>query len=201
VESIFSFILYKPIPVTQLIQDSREKSGPGPQGFINFGWRAWEGVLPTSISRVCSTNPGLEEKVFAYYNEVVKTSTQRLEPVISYFHKEPRPNKFGATALTGVQPYVGNGIPGLTGSVVFTDFAQNEESKPPVRGALAYSRIGTECKLNDFGVIETAYNFGSQSAYYVSLGTNMDQTRLYLGVNGSMNVLDFNQGTVFEIVP
>ena len=42
---------------------------------------------------------------------------------------------------------------------------------------------------------------GLKSAYYVSLGTNLDQTRLYLGVYGSMNVTDFNQGTVFEIVP
>lgn len=201
VESVFSFINYKPIPVIQLIQDSLAKSGLDLQGVINFGWRAWEGVLPTSISRDCATNPDLEENVIAYYDEVVNTSTQRLEPVISYFHKETRPNKFGATALTGVQFYVGNRIPGLTGSVVFTDFAQNEESKPPVRGALAYFRIGTECKLNDFSVIETDYNFGSQSAYYVSLGTNLNQTRLYLGVYGSMNVLDFNQGSVFEIVP
>jgi hypothetical protein len=50
-------------------------------------------------------------------------------------------------------------------------------------------------------VIQTDYDFGSQSAYYVSLGTNLNQTRLYLGVYGSMKVTDFNQGTVFEIVP
>jgi hypothetical protein len=50
-------------------------------------------------------------------------------------------------------------------------------------------------------LIETDYNFGSQSAYYVNLETNLDQTRLYLGVYGSMKVTDFNQGTVFEIVP
>jgi hypothetical protein len=49
-------------------------------------------------------------------------------------------------------------------------------------------------------VIETDYDFGSQSAYYVSLGTNLDQTRLYLGVHGSMKVTDSNQGTVYEIV-
>jgi hypothetical protein len=50
-------------------------------------------------------------------------------------------------------------------------------------------------------VIETDYDFGSQSAYYVSLGTNTDQTRLFLGVYGSMKVADANQGTVFEVVP
>ncbi|HEY2422088.1 MAG TPA: glucose dehydrogenase, partial [Neobacillus sp.] len=63
-----------------------------------------------------------------------------------------------------------------------------------------YTKLSTDGKLNDFSVIETDYNFGSGSAYYVNLGTNHDQTRLYLGVYGSMRVTDFNQGTVFEIV-
>ncbi len=84
---------------------------------------------------------------------------------------------------------------------MFTDLARDDKSLPPVRGVLAYTRVRTDCKLNDFSVIETDYNFGSQSAFYVSLGTNLDQTRLYLGVYGSMKVTDFNQGTVFEIVP
>ena len=84
---------------------------------------------------------------------------------------------------------------------MFTDFAQNEESKPPVRGVLAYTRPTRSCKLNDFSIIETDYNFGSESAYYVCLGTNMNQTRLYLGVYASANVADFGKGTIFEIVP
>ena len=201
VESIFSFVHYKPIPVTRLIQTSSMKSETDQEGFINFGWRGWEGAIPTSIIKSCSANPTLDEKTIAYYNDAVKTSVQRLQPLTSYFHKDPRPNKFGGTALTGVQAYLGNGIPGLTGSVVFTDFARNEESEPPIRGVLAYTRVRTDCKLNDFSVIETDYNFGSGSAYYVSLGANLNQTRLYLGVYGSMNVTDFNQGTILEIVP
>ncbi|AHV95723.1 PQQ-dependent sugar dehydrogenase [Paenibacillus sabinae] len=201
VESIFSFIHYKPIPVTRLVQGTLINSEPDQEGFINFGWRGWEGAFPTSIIRGCSANSTLDEKTIAYYDEAVKTSVQRLQPLISYFHNDPRPDKFGATALTGVQPYMGNRIPELSGSVVFTDLARNEESQPPARGVLAYTRVRTDGKLNDFSVIETDYNFGSQSAYYVSLGTNLDQTRLYLGVYGSMKVADFNQGTVFEIVP
>ncbi|MEK4485411.1 PQQ-dependent sugar dehydrogenase [Psychrobacillus sp. FSL H8-0484] len=201
VESIFSFVHYKPIPVTQLIQASLMKSEPDQEGFINFGWRGWEGAFPASIIRGCSANPTLEEKTIAYYNDAVKTSVLRLQPLTSYFHKDPRPDKFGGTALTGVQAYMGNGIPDLKGSVVFTDFARDEGSQPPVRGVLACTKVSPDCKLNDFSVIETDYNFGSQSAFYVSLGTNLNQTRLYLGVYGSMNVTDFNQGTIFEIVP
>lgn len=200
-ESIFSFIHYKPIPVTQLIQASLMKAEPDQEGFINFGWRGWEGAFPTSLITGCSANPALDEKAIAYYDEAVKTSVRRLPPLISYFHEDPRPDKFGGTALTGVQPYMGNEIPELTGSVVFIDFARNEESVPPVRGVLAYTRLRPDCKPNDFSVIDTDYNFGSQSAYYVSLGTNLNQTRLYLGVYGSKKVADVNQGTVFEIVP
>ena len=203
VESIFSFVHYKPIPVTQLIQASLMNSELTQEGFINFGWRGWEGAFPTSIIRGCSANPTLDEKTIAYYDEAVKTSVRRLQPLTSYFHDDPRPDKFRATALTGVQPYMGKAIPDLTGSVVFTDFAPEHEhdSQPPVRGVLAYTRVRTDCKLNDFSIIETDYNFGSQSAFYAGLGTNLDQTRLYLGVYGSMNVTDFNRGTVFEIVP
>lgn len=96
---------------------------------------------------------------------------------------------------------MGNSVPALTGSVVFTDLARNQKSKAPVKGVLAYTRLLPDCNHHDFRVIETDYNFGSQSAYYVGLGTNLDQTRLYLGVYGSMKVNDWNQGTVFEIIP
>nr|WP_259547158.1 PQQ-dependent sugar dehydrogenase [Heyndrickxia oleronia] len=194
VESIFSFVHYKPIPVTHLIQAALTKSPLNHEGFINFGWRGWEGVLPTSTIRNCSTDPTLKEKTIAYYDEAVNTSVSRLQPLTSYFHKDPRPDKFAGTALTGVQAYIGDGIPHLKGSVVFTDLARKEEARPPVKGVLAYTRG------NDFSVIETDYDFGSESAYYVSLGTNMDQTRLYLGVYGSMKVTDLNQGRVMEIV-
>lgn len=200
-EAIFSFVHYKPIPVTQLVQASLRNIEPDQEGLINFGWRGWEGAFPTSTIMGCSKNPNSDAKTIAFYNEAVITSVKRIRPLTSYFHKDPRPDKFGGTALTGVQAYMGNSIPTLTGSVVFTDIARHEESRPPVRGVLAYTRVRTDGKLNDFSMIETDYNFGSQSAYYVSLGTNLDQTRLYLGVYGSMNVTEFNQGSVFEIVP
>lgn len=200
VESIFSFDHYKPIPVTQLIQASFMNSEPDKEGFINFGWRGWEGAFPASIIRGCTENPTLDEKTIAFYNEAVTLSGSRLQPLTSYFHKDTRPDKFGGTALTGVQAYMGESIPGLTGSVVFTDLAR-KESQPQVRGALAYTIVRPNGEQNDFSVIQTDYEFGSQSAYYVSLGTNLNQTRLYLAVYGSMKVTDFNQGTVFEIIP
>lgn len=62
VESIFSFVHYKPIPVTQLIQASLMKTEPDHEGFINLGWHGWEGAFPTSIITGCSANPALNEK-------------------------------------------------------------------------------------------------------------------------------------------
>ncbi len=200
-ESIFSFINYKPIPVTQLIQSNLVKSDSEQEKeYINLGWRGWEGSFPTSIIKNCSTNPMLEEKIMAYYDEAIKTSMSRINPVTTYFHKDSRLDKFRGTALTGVQPYMGSDIPNLTGSLLFTDFAQ-EEARLPIRGALAYTRIRADFKLNDFSVIDVNYDFGSQSSFYVSLGTNLNQSKLYLGTYGSPNVTDFNQGTVFEIIP
>jgi hypothetical protein len=200
VESIFSFVQYKPIPVSQLIRASLMTAEYDQEGFINLGWRGWEGAFPASIIRSCPANPVLEEKTIAYYNEAVKTSVQRILPLTCYYHEDPRPDKFEGSALTGVQAYMGNEIAGLTGSVVFTDFAR-EGFQPPARGTLAYTRVRADCRLSDFSVIETDYDFGSQSAFYTCLGTNRNQTKLYLGVYGSMNVTDFNQGTVFEIIP
>ena len=199
VESIYSFVRYKPIPVTQLIHGYLN-SESAQEGFINLGWRGWEGAFPTSTITNCNLNSTLSERTIAYYDEAVKTSVQCIQPLTNYFHEDPRPDKFEGSALTGVQPYLGSKISDLKGSIVFTDFAR-EDSQNPVRGTLAYTRLKTDCRLNDYSVIETDYDFGAQSAYYVSLGTNQDQTRLFLGVYGSMKVTDYNQGTIFEIVP
>jgi len=199
VESIFAFVQYRPIPVTQLVQNYLTKPKANPRGLINFGWRGWEGAFPTSFMRKCAANSSLNQKTIAFYNEAIALSGKRLQPLTSYFHEDPRPNKFSGTALTSVQAYMGK-IPGLMGSIVFTDFAQ-KESAPHVRGALAYTYLRPDGRQNDFWVIETNYDFGPQSAYFVSLGTNLDQTRLFLGVYGSSKVTDFHQGTVFEIVP
>ncbi|MCM3091888.1 MULTISPECIES: PQQ-dependent sugar dehydrogenase [unclassified Cytobacillus] len=200
VESIFSFIHYKPIPVTQLTQASLRNTEPNQRGLINFGWRGWEGALPTSFIRGCANDSSLDEKTLAFYNEAIKTSVIRLPPLTSYYHQDPRPDKFEGTALTGVVPYMGYEIPDLTGAVLFTDLVR-KGAQPPARGVLAYTRVRTDGVLNDYSMIDIVDPFGSQPAFYVSLGSNQDQTRLFLGVNGSMRVTEFNQGTVFEIVP
>ncbi len=41
-----------------------------------------------------------------YYDETIQTSVKRILPLLSYFHKDSRTDKFGGTSLTGVQPYM-----------------------------------------------------------------------------------------------
>lgn len=200
VEAIFSFVRYLPVPVTRLVQEASAASDIHREGFINFGWRGYEGIFPTSVMQECPENPVADRKAIAYYDEAVKTSLRRILPLTSYFHQDPRPDRFSGTALTGVQAYMGNGIPALTGSVVFTDLVRKSGTQAPARGVLTYTHESPSRRLSDFSEIEIDHDFGSRSAYFVSLGTNIDQTRLYLGVYGSMNVADLNLGSVFEVV-
>lgn len=199
VESIFSFVYYTPIPVTEIIQASSQNLELNQEALVNLGWRGWEGNLPTTVIRGCSVNPSLAQETIAYFNEAINTSSGRIHPLTCYYHIDSRPDKFSGSALTGVQPYMGSEIPDLTGCVVFTDFV-SRDSQPPARGVLAYTKVRPDCNESDYGIIEPDYNFGNQSSYYVSLGTNLNQSRLYLGAYGSANVTDYNKGTIFEIV-
>jgi hypothetical protein len=140
----------------------------------------------------------LAQENIVYLNEAIKTSALRLHPLTCFYHIDERTDKFIGSALTGVQPYMGNEIPDLTGCVVFTDLSL-EDAQPPERGVIAYTKVRLDCKENDYGIIEPNYDFGNQSSFYVSLGTNLNQSKLYLGVYGSANVNDFNNGTIFEI--
>jgi len=199
VESIFSFIYYKTIQVTDIVQASLQNLELDQEGLINFGWRGWEGNLPTAVINSCSTNPNLNEKIIAYYKDAIETSDSRIHPLTCYYHMDPRPDKIEGSALTGLQIYMGSEIPALSGCVVFTDLA-SENTPPPARGTLAYTKTREDCKENSYGIIETDYNFASGSSYYMCLGTNSTQTKLYLGAYASASVTDLNQGTIFEIV-
>lgn len=191
-EAIYSFIDYVPIPVNQLVQSYLANPNmSNKNNFINLGWRGWEGTFPTAFVKVCPNNPRLNEKTIAYYNEAIEVLDYRITPITTYFHVDPRPGKFNGTAITGVQPYMGTAIPDLRGSVLFTDFS----------GVLAHTKLMTDFKLNEYEIIETNNRFASQGAFYTCLGTNINQTKIYLGAYASPNVTNYNQGTIYEIIP
>lgn len=198
VESIFSFVPYIPIPVTQIVQSAPRNSNSILEGLIDFGWRGWEGDLPTPIIRDCQEDEDFDEKIIAFYDEAIKISAKRLIPLTCYYHDDKRPDKFAGTALTGVQAYMGHEIPELTGNVVFTDFVRRDSNQD--RGVLAYTSVRRDnFKMNDYHIIDIDYDF-NQAAYFTCLGTNLDQTKLYLGTHGSNRVTERNQGIVYEIV-
>lgn len=201
VESVFTFGRYLPVPVTEVVGEPEGPSITDSKGFINFGWRGWEGALPTPVINNCPSNADLSTKTIAYYDNAVETSTLRIYPLTCTFHQDPRPEHFESTALTGVQPYLGTAIPDLRGNVLFTDWEQSEGEPPPARGVLSYTRPCADMKLNDYSIIEVDYDFGAQPAFFVGLGANRCQTQLYLAVYASANVADLNQGTVFIIQP
>jgi hypothetical protein len=193
VESIFSFNEYTSIPATNIVNGNYNKDK-----IINLGWRPFEGTIPTSFVKPCQDS-SLNEKVIAYYQEAINTSTKRLLPLVSYYHDDERANKIKGTALTGYIPYLGTEISRLTNHLVFIDLLRKETNPP--RGALLYTNLNSDFKTNDYGIINVNYDYNNQPAFYVSLGSNISQTKLYLGVYNSMNVTNLNQGTIFEIIP
>jgi len=199
VESVYSFIDYKPVSVTSIVQGYLNNTKIDQNGIINLGWRGWEGSLPTLIIKSCSSNQNLDEKILPFYSETIDLLKYRLAPLIAYYHQEQRPDKFAGQALTAVKVYMGTQIPELTGSVIFSDWLRKDDDKN--QGMLAYTRFRSDCKLNDYGIIETNNSFSSKPNYYVSMGTTLDQSRIFLGVYGSANVTDYNQGAIYEIIP
>jgi len=190
VESIFSFVSYRPLPVTDIVRSYNLQTVPSQEGLINLGWRGWEGNLPTSVINTCPNTRNLNQKTIAYYDDAIIIAPLRTYPLTCYYHQDPRPNKFEGMALTGVQPYMGYDIPELAGSCVFTDFS----------GVLAYTYATPDCKMNDYNVIDINFDFMSSRVFFTSLGTNLDHTKLYLGVYGSSNVTDLHRGSVYEII-
>ena len=177
VESIYSFINYKSIPVTEFKEED----------LINLGWRAWEGLFPTLTTKKCPNN--LKEKIITYFDEAIKLSDYRLTPLTFSFHEDIRKDKFKATAITGVRPYMGTLIPELTGKIVFSDLIDKNTNS----GVLAY------INNNDYSIIDIENK--TKDMFFVGLGSNINQTKLYLGVYTSTDTTNLNQGTIFEIIP
>lgn len=156
---------------------------------VNLGWRGWEGDFPTSIISNCNKN-NLNRKTISYYQEALNLNEIRLRPLISYFHESNQ--KFRGTALTGVQVYIGNNIPELKDKVLFIDF-MNKNERPP-KGYLGYA------SLNNHNYEEIEIENLEGPSFFVSLGTNINQDKIYLGVNSTPNVTDLKKGTVYELI-
>lgn len=140
-ESVFAFNKYQTIPVSELVN---KKIKLNSIDFINLGWRAWGGPLPTSVIKKCSHNELMENNI-AYFNETIDLATKHLLPLVSYYHQETRDNKVKATCLTGYKPYQGRDINKLTNHLVFSELMNVGTNK----GALLYTKLTHFNKVSD----------------------------------------------------
>lgn len=101
VESIYSYTFYNPIPLPLLLGEEISDLSLEETGFINLGWRGWEGDLPSTIIEPCPRNntSTTSKKTLAYYNETIDLPARRMYPLVSYFHQDSRPDKFQGTAI------------------------------------------------------------------------------------------------------
>ena len=193
-EAIFAFDSRRPVPAERVAR--REAPASGGE-LINFGWRGWEGNLPALLPKGCGN--GESQKTVAYFRECVELATRRIPPLASYYHEDPRDGRFAGTALTGVRPYAGREIASLAGKIAFCDYLK-KAAAGPARGVLAYAAPRSGIKDNEIGLIDIGDPFGTEAAFFVSLGSNSDHTRLFLGVYATANVTERHRGAVYEIV-
>lgn len=88
----------------------------------------------------------------------------------------------------------------MAGKIAFCDYLK-KAAAGPARGVLAYIAPRSGIKENEIGLIDIGDPFGTEAAFFVSLGSNSDHTRLFLGVYATANVTERHRGAVYEIVP
>ena len=125
--------------------------------------------------------------------EAISLSGEKHSPFVSMIHKNPH-NPI--SEITGGEFYKGSNISKLRGCYVFSDLSKRDIPE----GSLFYVKPDTKTPHNPRS-IKIVHNFKSDRHYYVSLSSNNKHTKLYLGVYGSLGVMDLNLGSVYEISP
>jgi hypothetical protein len=176
---------------------------------LNIGWRGWEGSFPLVQNMDCKTHKFSIKtsnlKNLAYYQEAVNVATVKHLPYCEYYHDDKRPGKVEAVCITGQQLYKGESIKTLKNHLVISDWAQNtgeafHGQAPKTPGFLIAAPLDDAIdKPHDYKTISIVHDF-KKPAYFVSLGANMQQTRLFLGVYQTTGSRMPNLGTVYELV-
>jgi hypothetical protein len=177
---------------------------------INIGWRGWEGSFPSLQNLECGSQQFTlkmgDFKNLTYYQEAVNLATARKIPYCEYYHQDNRPGKVQAVSITSHQVYRGTEIAGLTDNVIIADWAHNSgvgfsDGQPLSPGFLIHVPIDNKLdKLHDYQEIKIIHEF-TKPAFFVSLGSSLGQTRLFLGTYRTTGTTEPHLGTVFEIIP
>ncbi len=148
-------------------------------------------------------NNGTNNRLYCMtYPQEAQNIANFYRPLFGYSQNDKRPGHFSGQAITGVMPYWGGQIPQLQGKVVFTDWTSVVNGVRTEKGILAYVDIDRDNlqQEQDVKQIEVKSPI-SGPQFYVSLGSNTDRDRLFLGIYRSAGSANLNMGAVYEIVP
>lgn len=171
---------------------------------LNFGFRPWEGIFPTSFEMD-------ETRVIAYGLEAVRLPNI-YRPMVAYTHLD---QALGPNANTGSALYTGNAITGLKGHLVFTDWISF--SRNPAQGLLMHAPVNRDDlqevqapRLFNVDLSQAGLPTG-KSIFYTSINTNGSGDRIFIGgfkdlqfiVNQNSNALGSPNlaGGVYEVIP
>jgi hypothetical protein len=141
---------------------------------INFGFRPWEGIFPTSFEAG-------DTRLIAYGLEASRLPNF-YRPLVEYTHLD---GSLGPNANTGSALYRGQSIPGLKGQLVFTDWISFVPT--PQHGLLMHASVNRKnlqevqpTKL--FNVDLSSVELHSDDVlFYTSINTNQDGERIFVG--------------------
>lgn len=141
---------------------------------INFGFRPWEGIFPTSFE----VN---DERVIAYGLEASRLPNF-YRPLVQYTHLDP---DLGPNANTGSALYSGDSIPGLKGQLIFTDWISFVRT--PKQGLLMHAPVNRDnlqevqpIKLFNVDLSQVGLQAGDV-IFYTSINTNESGDRIFVG--------------------
>jgi hypothetical protein len=141
---------------------------------INFGFRPWEGIFPTSFE----IN---DTRVIAYGLEASRLPNF-YHPLVEYTHLD---KVLGPNANTGSALYRGDRISGLKGQLVFTDWISFVPT--PKHGLLMHASVNRHDlqqvqQVNLFNVDLSPVGLESGDVlFYTSINTDQDGDRVFVG--------------------
>jgi hypothetical protein len=145
---------------------------------VNFGFRAWEGIFPTSLAE----NEEDPARNILYAVEAVRLPNYR-RPLAVYSHLDP--GVYHPHANTGSALYRGDRIPGLKGHLVFTDWISFD--KTPPQGQLMHASVN-RAKLQRaqavhvFDIDLSAAGLTSaQPLFFTAINTDPAGKRIFVG--------------------
>jgi hypothetical protein len=149
---------------------------------LNFGFRPWEGIFPTTFEMDVPPPPENDNRVIAYGLEASRMARLLYRPLVQYTHLD---KELGPNANTGSALYKGNHIPGLKGQLVFTDWISFVQK--PKQGLLLHASVNRNnlqevqpVKRFNVDLSEVGLKSG-EPIFYTSINTDGDGDRIFVG--------------------